>query len=1049
MRITFIISLIFLCTGLYGQVNYTANDLINPYNGGFKAGVNPGYYGSNWKSRDLADLAAGNPATDTEGVGVRAYRGSLPEGIARQYGYSIWTPTYEYYNAIGLKDNTVFVGFASDDHKDPVEYCPGVQSDMFANLYEDIWDNGENGTPINENNYYALYLYNVINAIGDNVRFWEIWNEPGFDYSGVHGWLPPGAEGNWWENNPDPCDYKLQAPVFHYIRTLRISYEVIKTLSPDDYVVVSGVGYNSFLDVILRNTDNPIDGSVTSEYPNKGGAYFDVLGFHAYPHFDGSVRYWDNDIDDFVYTRHSDAAIEGLEERQMERADILGQYGYDGNTYPEKLWTITEINVPRKEFDENFGGEELQVNYMIKMVTNAIQNEITQTHVFGLAEKQYIDDAEDPFDVMGLYQNLKEIGPWEQTVNQSGIAYKTASDLLYQSSFDDNQTDLMNLPDNIKGGAFQQSNGEYIYVIWARTETDNTEDASANYAFPGAMGINSLTKKEWDFSQTKTSSTISSNNITLTGTPIFISPSSNQNVGELTLNCPPRLIEMGVPGADGGAIISWEEPTVSSTCSLGGATVDLVSSIPNGSFFPIGVTVVEYLATDACGNTSTGVQTIGIADTIDPTFTVPNDTTLFLTASCTIDTTTSSIGNVVVTDDNCSGTLTVDYNDNVTNLSGCNSTGTFTRTWTVSDPCGNSTTQIQTVTIADTLAPTFTLPADTTLYLDAACLVDTTIASIGTVTDTLDNCNDAMTVTYVDDLANLTGCNSTGSFDRTWTVTDACGNIALAQSFTISTTPCDCTEETNIQTCDDNDPCTINDMVTLACDDSVCVPCAGELIGPPIPSLTCPVELNKCATDGSNIMPPSIACAKAGVTTGEWADVIRAVFGQYRAPTGVSRNRSNRTEGLDDIRNDVDRVSAALGRRIKFVMGKPGLDGHSNGAEQIAARARDCGMDITYEGIRMTPDELVKSIVTENAHVVGLSILSGSHIPLVTQTLAKMQAAGLGHIPVIAGGIIPDDDAQTLLSLGVARIYTPKDFEMNKIMSDIVTLVDPQFAKAE
>ena len=201
--------------------------------------------------------------------------------------------------------------------------------------------------------------------------------------------------------------------------------------------------------------------------------------------------------------------------------------------------------------------------------------------------------------------------------------------------------------------------------------------------------------------------------------------------------------------------------------------------------------------------------------------------------------------------------------------------------------------------------------------------------------------------------------------------------------------------------------------------------------------------LAAAAKDGSNIMPPSIACAKAGATTGEWADVIRAAFGQYRAPTGVSRSPSNRTEGLDEIREDVDRVSVALGRRLKFLIGKPGLDGHSNGAEQIAARARDCGMDITYDGIRMTPEELVDAAENEDAHIIGLSILSGSHVPLITETLMRLKKAGLSHIPVVAGGIIPEDDAARLLDLGVARIYTPKDFELNRIMVDIVKLVDP------
>ncbi len=207
--------------------------------------------------------------------------------------------------------------------------------------------------------------------------------------------------------------------------------------------------------------------------------------------------------------------------------------------------------------------------------------------------------------------------------------------------------------------------------------------------------------------------------------------------------------------------------------------------------------------------------------------------------------------------------------------------------------------------------------------------------------------------------------------------------------------------------------------------------------------------LRAAAVDGSNIMPPSIACAKAGVTTGEWADVIRAAFGQYRAPTGVSANPSNRTEGLDDIRARVDAVSQTLGRRLKFLVGKPGLDGHSNGAEQIAARARDCGMDISYEGIRLTPDELVAAAQSDNAHVIGLSILSGSHIPLIEAFLEKLRAAGCGHIPVIAGGIIPEDDEKRLYEMGIAKVYTPKDFELNKIMNDIVTLVDPKAVAAE
>jgi ethylmalonyl-CoA mutase len=202
------------------------------------------------------------------------------------------------------------------------------------------------------------------------------------------------------------------------------------------------------------------------------------------------------------------------------------------------------------------------------------------------------------------------------------------------------------------------------------------------------------------------------------------------------------------------------------------------------------------------------------------------------------------------------------------------------------------------------------------------------------------------------------------------------------------------------------------------------------------------VTLRSAAQGGANIMPASIACARAGVTTGEWGAVIRQAFGEYRAPTGVARSPSNRTEGLEPIRDAVDAVSTKLGRRLTFLMGKPGLDGHSNGAEQITARARDCGMEIHYEGIRLTPTEIVAAAIEQRAHVVGLSILSGSHLPLIAEVLALMRTEGLHDTPLIVGGIIPEDDATALRAMGVAAVYTPKDFELNRIMMDIVGLVD-------
>jgi (2R)-ethylmalonyl-CoA mutase len=200
-------------------------------------------------------------------------------------------------------------------------------------------------------------------------------------------------------------------------------------------------------------------------------------------------------------------------------------------------------------------------------------------------------------------------------------------------------------------------------------------------------------------------------------------------------------------------------------------------------------------------------------------------------------------------------------------------------------------------------------------------------------------------------------------------------------------------------------------------------------------------ELKRAAAMGQNIMPPSIACAKAGVTTGEWGWCLRESFGEYRAPTGVGRAMRNDVDGLDAIRADVDRVSRKLGRRLTFLVGKPGLDGHSNGAEQIAVRARDAGMQVVYEGIRLTPEEIVAAARKEKAHVIGLSVLSGSHLPLVADVVARMKQAGM-TMPVVVGGIIPPEDAAAMEKSGVAAVYTPKDFELNRIMSDVVRIVE-------
>ncbi|HEY2041099.1 MAG TPA: methylmalonyl-CoA mutase family protein, partial [Jatrophihabitans sp.] len=201
-------------------------------------------------------------------------------------------------------------------------------------------------------------------------------------------------------------------------------------------------------------------------------------------------------------------------------------------------------------------------------------------------------------------------------------------------------------------------------------------------------------------------------------------------------------------------------------------------------------------------------------------------------------------------------------------------------------------------------------------------------------------------------------------------------------------------------------------------------------------------ELKSAAGTKDNLMAATIRCARAGVTTGEWSGALREVFGEYRAPTGVSgASTGGGDPALADVRKRVIDTGAELGSPLKFLVGKPGLDGHSNGAEQIAVRARDAGFEVVYSGIRLTPAQIIASAVEEDVDVVGLSVLSGSHLSVVPDVVNGLAEAGLDDVPVVVGGIVPDADAERLLELGVARVFTPKDFEMSKVLDSVVDAI--------
>ncbi len=505
------------------QVKFTANDVVKPYTGHFGYGSNVGYF-PNWSAEQLGDISIGNDAEQIAGTGVTTLRPALFEHFMEQWGYEFRIPTFEHYRKLGAKDNVVFVGYPSEAHRDTTHYCSTKRSELFLNLYEPIWDDGKNGTPYNENNYYAAYLYKTVSLYKEYVKFWEIWNEPDYSFT-ANSIYSPGTGKNWWEHDPEPCDYDIRAPIQHYIRMLRISYEIIKTVDPEAYVAIGGIGYDSFLDGVLRNTDNPNKGEVNAEFPLKGGAYFDVLSFHTYPHIDNSLRDWSNALGGFVYKRHTDAAVTGVLTLRQRMEDVLFKHGYNGAQYPQKEWIITECNVPRKPLNMGFGSDEVQRNFIIKALVESQKHKIHQFHIFTLGDKFDEKDAKNIYNeyhLMGLYQNLYKANPKTAKPNHIGIAYKTMSDLLYEARFDKELYEKLNLPEGIEGGVFITNQGRIAYVLWATTQKDNSEETLQVINLKRLIGESTLVQKRWNFAITQDSTMVNAENLMLTGEPVFL-----------------------------------------------------------------------------------------------------------------------------------------------------------------------------------------------------------------------------------------------------------------------------------------------------------------------------------------------------------------------------------------------------------------------------------------------------------------------------------------------------------------------------------------------
>ncbi|PHN02461.1 T9SS type A sorting domain-containing protein [Flavilitoribacter nigricans] len=514
-----------LCAVLcFSQINFTANQEVRSYRGGFRTGVNFGYY-QGWTDEQLAAISVGDPALGQPGAGINSLRLTLPDHFLEFYDYDIRKEAFEYYAHLGSDENVLFIGHPSDAHRDRTQHCPGEPSQAFRNMFSPIWDDGANGTPVNDENIYALYVYNLVKIYDKQVRFWEVMNEPDEDYSG-NGWKTREYEGNWFDNVPDPCDFKLRAPIQHYVRMLRITYEVVKRFAPDDYVAVGGLGSPGFLDLILRHTDNPDGGRVSEEYPHLGGAWFDAMSYHVYPHIDGQMRQWSNDAGGFVYERNSDKAVDRVLEKKQDFAGVLDAYGYNGQKYPEKVWLITETNVPRRGFNY-YGSDAFQRNYFVKTAVMGQKAGLAQVHWYQLGDHTKEEWAGSEFELMGLYGSLKHHAFNDAPAHESAIANRTLSRLTKGYAYDSRLTEALELSGKVRGAAFVREGRDPVFVLWAKTTKDESESASFRYDFPDGVLTGEVEIRPWHYSKSQAVDYADAGSVPLNGNPVYITASES------------------------------------------------------------------------------------------------------------------------------------------------------------------------------------------------------------------------------------------------------------------------------------------------------------------------------------------------------------------------------------------------------------------------------------------------------------------------------------------------------------------------------------------
>ncbi|MBL7806907.1 MAG: hypothetical protein JNN28_03790 [Saprospiraceae bacterium] len=401
--------------------------------------------------------------------GFHTLRTGLFHHVLNQWGYEGKKEALQYFKQLGFVDIVGIIGYPAPESQDSTKSCSGQVSTVFKGLYLPIWEQHSNETLINQENTFAAYVWEVANSFKGLVSIYEVWNEP----DAGNGGLPKGLPGNWWDAPPPPCQTGLNASVFTYVRMLRITYEVLKKVDPNALVATGGLGWPAYLDAICRYTDQPLTGKISSDsFPLTGGAYFDCVSFHAYPHlFTKPISGSKNK--DAASSLYSNAALEGLWGLKNQLNQVLLNHGFDGIKYPEKRWICTEFNLPREPSKSWSGDESTQLDFVVKALASAPANKVNQMHLYALSDGRNQHPATPEFDAMGMFEALDTTRLSKPKPHAIALAIKHFEELLNGYAFDPDPKAQPELPSWLEGSIFKDKAGKEAIVLWLKNPTES------------------------------------------------------------------------------------------------------------------------------------------------------------------------------------------------------------------------------------------------------------------------------------------------------------------------------------------------------------------------------------------------------------------------------------------------------------------------------------------------------------------------------------------------------------------------------------------------